>query len=112
MEAFTRNYRAGKGLADLDKVMENWNEWMDDNGAGNYFAMTLTPHYYGENTFDIGWLASWPSGEAMGRGTDLWMSKERPPRGRPSVSAVSKNEDSEDCGRLLHNPAKTQRLFR
>ena len=75
VETFTCNYRAGKGPADLDKVIGNWNEWMDDNGAEDYFAMTLTPHYFGENTFDVGWLGSWPSGEAMGRGTDMWMSK-------------------------------------
>lgn len=75
VETFTCNYRAGKGPADLDKVIGNWNEWMDANGAEDYFAMTLTPHYFGENTFDVGWLGSWPSGDAMGRGTDMWMSK-------------------------------------
>jgi len=75
VETYTCNYRADKGPADLDKVIGNWNKWMDDNGGEDYFAMTLTPHYYGENTFDVGWLGSWPSGDAMGRGTDLWMSK-------------------------------------
>lgn len=75
VETFTCNYREGKGPADLEKVIGNWNEWMDDNGAQDYFAMTLTPHYYGENTFDVGWLGSWPSGEAMGSGKDVWMSK-------------------------------------
>ena len=75
VETYTCNYRADKGPADLDKVIGNWNKWMDDNGAQDYFAMTLTPHYYGENTFDVGWLGSWPSGEAMGTGTDLWVSK-------------------------------------
>lgn len=75
VEAYTCNYRAGKVPADLDSVIENWNEWMDENGAEDYFAMTLTPHYYGENTFDVGWLGSWPSGDAMGRGTDTWMNK-------------------------------------
>ena len=75
VEIFTCNYRAGMGPADLDKVIENWNEWMDDNGREDYFAVTLTPHYYGENAFDVGWLGSWPSGEAMGTGTDLWLSK-------------------------------------
>jgi hypothetical protein len=75
VETYTCDYRAGKGPADLDEVIDNWNEWMDDVGGENYFAMTLTPHYYGENTFDVGWLGSWPSGEAMGQGTDTWMSK-------------------------------------
>jgi hypothetical protein len=75
VETFTCNYRAGQGPADLDNVIDNWNKWMDDNGAEDYFAVTLTPHYFGENTFDVGWLGSWPSGGAMGRGTDLWMAK-------------------------------------
>jgi hypothetical protein len=75
VDTFTCNYRAGKGPADLEQVIGNWNQWMDDNGAQDYFALTLTPHYYGENTFDVGWLGSWPSGEAMGRGTDTWLSK-------------------------------------
>ena len=47
VETYTCNYRAGKGPADLDQVIGNWNKWMDDNGAEDYFAMTLTPHYYG-----------------------------------------------------------------
>jgi hypothetical protein len=75
VETYTCNYRAGKGPTDLDQVIDNWNEWMDANGGTDYFAMTLAPHYYGENTFDVGWLGSWPSGEAMGRGTDTWMAK-------------------------------------
>ena len=75
VETFSCNYRADKGPADLEQVVGNWNQWMDDNGATDYFALTLTPHYYGENTFDVGWLGSWSSGEAMGSGKDLWMSK-------------------------------------
>ena len=37
VETFTCNYRDGMGPADLDKVIENWNEWMDDNGRGGLF---------------------------------------------------------------------------
>ena len=33
VETYTCNYRAGKGPADLDKVIDNWNQWMDDNGG-------------------------------------------------------------------------------
>lgn len=75
VETYTCNYRAGKGPADLDQVIDNWNDWMDANDGTDYFAMTLTPHYFGENTFDVGWLGSWPNGESMGRGTDMWMSE-------------------------------------
>lgn len=75
VETFTCNYRDGKGPGDLDEVIAGWNQWMDDNDRQDYFAVTLTPYYYGENTFDVGWLGSWPSGEAMGTGTDLWLNK-------------------------------------
>ena len=57
VETFTCNYRAGMGPADLDKVIENWNEWMDDNGREDYFAVTLTPHYTARMpSMSAGWV--------------------------------------------------------
>lgn len=77
VETWTCNYLDGKGAADLDAVIATWNEWMDDNDQDDYFAMTLTPQYFGEDTFDVGWLGSWADGEAMGSGTDFWMTEGR-----------------------------------
>jgi hypothetical protein len=75
VETFACNYLDGKGPADLDAVIENWNAWMNEHDQNDYFAVTLTPFYFGPDTFDVAWLGSWPGGEAMGRGQDLWVSQ-------------------------------------
>ncbi len=75
VETRTCDYLDGKGPGDLDKAIDNWNNWMDKNETSDYFAVTVVPYYFGENSFDVGWLGSWPSGEAMGRGTDQWVTK-------------------------------------
>lgn len=73
VEAYACNFNDGKGPADLAAVVAEWNEWMDDEGQTEYFAITLWPSYYGERNFDVGWLGSWPNGNAMGAGTDYWL---------------------------------------
>ncbi|MBT8103793.1 MAG: hypothetical protein KJO95_12540 [Gammaproteobacteria bacterium] len=73
VETYTCNYNEGKGPADLDKVIDGWSAYMDEQGADNYFAMTLTPHYFGAKTFDVGWLGSAMSAEELGAGADAWM---------------------------------------
>lgn len=75
VETWTCNYQDGKGPADLDAIVERWNAWMDEHDQHDYFAVTLTPFYFGPETFDVGWLGAWPGGEAMGRGVDLWVSE-------------------------------------
>ena len=75
VETFTCDYKDGKGPADLDAVIAEWNDWMDDNGQSDYFAATLTPQYFGERPFDVGWIGVWPDGNAMGAGTDLWITE-------------------------------------
>jgi len=74
VEAWTCNYRDGKGPGDLNKVIDEWNEWWDDKGLTSYFAATLTPYYFGEKSFDIGWLGAWSDGNAMGESLDVWMT--------------------------------------
>jgi hypothetical protein len=76
VEIFACKYNAGKGPADLDKVVARWNKFMDDNGVDNYAAWTLTPYYFGsEQDFDVLWLGASADGNAMGSGTQLWTSK-------------------------------------
>lgn len=75
VEAWTCDYVDGKGPADLDSVIAEWNAWMDAHDEHEYFAMTLTPFYFGENAFDVGWLGTWPNGQAMGRGMDRWVTE-------------------------------------
>jgi hypothetical protein len=75
VETWTCNYKEGQGPDDLDRVNAEWNDWMDDQGQTDYFAATLTPHYFGERLFDIGWLGAWTDGNAMGAGTDHWINE-------------------------------------
>ena len=74
-ETFTCSYLDGKGRADLDKVVAQWNKWMDDRDAGDYFAAVATPYYFGEWAFDIGWLGVWKDGTSMGTGTHAWINE-------------------------------------
>jgi hypothetical protein len=74
VETYTCDYNEGKGPADLDKVVKSWNDMMDKEGQGDYFAALITPVYYGEHMFDVGWLGAWRNGNAMGIGTDWWLS--------------------------------------
>ena len=75
VETWTCKYNEGKGRADLDEVVAEWNDWMDDEDQGDYFAALLTPYYFGEEMFDVGWVGVWRDGNAMGTGTDLWLSE-------------------------------------
>lgn len=72
VETWTCNYNDGQGPADLDKVIEGWNDYMDESGADNYFAMTLTPNYFGGETFHVGWLGTAPTAAELGAGADAW----------------------------------------
>lgn len=72
VETFTCSYRDGKSWVDLEKVVAEWNAWADDNDTSDYFAAVLTPQFFGEPTFDIGWIGVWPDGNAMGAGLHAW----------------------------------------
>jgi|GEM_PF-413907 len=75
VDTFTCSYNDGKGPGDLDKATANWNKWMDDQGADNYGAVTMTPYYHGDETFELGWLGFWTSQEAMGAGIDNYLAE-------------------------------------
>jgi len=74
VETFTCNYLDGKSPADLDAVIDEWNDWWDDKGLKSYFAATITPFYFGELAFDFGWLGAWTDGAAMGSSMDVWVN--------------------------------------
>jgi hypothetical protein len=75
VETFTCNYLEGKGPGDLDKVVDEWNAWWDEKGMHDYFAVTITPYYYSEKAFDIGWLGVFTDGNTMGSGLDTWTTE-------------------------------------
>ena len=70
VEAFVCHYNEGKGPDDLQDAIDAWNEWMDENGHHNYFALVVTPQYFGELNMDFGWLGTSPTGAELGAGTD------------------------------------------
>jgi hypothetical protein len=73
IEIFACNFEDGKGPDDLNTVTAKWNEWMDEEGAGDYFAAHMYPNYSTELGFDVGWIGGWRDGNAMGAGTDMWL---------------------------------------
>lgn len=74
-EVWTCSYNDGQGPDDLDEAVDAWTAYMDDNDVDNYAAWTLTKHYFSaEQDFDFIWLGAWADGNAMGSGTDMWIS--------------------------------------
>ncbi|MBT8078475.1 MAG: hypothetical protein KJO31_07840 [Gammaproteobacteria bacterium] len=61
-------YNEGKGPADLDAVVADWQEWVGTTEYDDDFsAWSLTKHYAGpEQEFDFLWLLAWRNGDAMG----------------------------------------------
>jgi hypothetical protein len=73
VEFFGCNYQDGKGLQDLKQVGEKFSKWSAKNDSG-YSAWILTPQFHTNLDMDVGWLGSWPDGNAMGKGMDTWMA--------------------------------------
>lgn len=78
VEFFACNFQDGKGMADLNNVIEKFKAYADQNDVG-YTAWTLTPQFTndGDDAFDVGWLGAWPDGNAFGKSQDNWMTKGR-----------------------------------
>lgn len=66
------NFQDGKGMDDLEKVNAKFNKWADKNDPG-YAAWIMVPNLHSGVDYDFGWLGSWPSGNAFGKGTDAFM---------------------------------------
>jgi len=74
VDTFACDYNEGKGPADLQQAIAGWNAWMDEQGATDYGAFTLTPYYFGEGSFEVAWLGYWTSQEGMGSGIDNYLA--------------------------------------
>jgi len=73
VEIYTCSFNDGKGMADLDAVVDEFNTYLDDNDVDDYAAWTLTKSYYGpEQEFDVIWLGAWTDGNAMGASRDTF----------------------------------------
>lgn len=76
VELYACTYIDGQGRADLNKVIDRWSEYADDNDIDDYAAWILTPFFYGaEQDFDVIWLGAYKDGNAMGKSLDNWISQ-------------------------------------
>ena len=72
VDMYTCTFREGKGFDDLDKLDARWKKWAAKNDPGQS-AWRLVPILRaGDQPFDVGYLASWTNGAAMGAGMDAW----------------------------------------
>ena len=75
VELYACTYNDDKGRADLNKVIDRWTKYANDNDMNDYAAWILTPFFYGpEQEFDILWLGAYKDGHAMGKGLDNWIA--------------------------------------
>ena len=71
VELFTCTYNDRQGPNNLDRVIDNWNAWADNNGTDEYAAWTLTPYYFGPNQeFDMIWMGAGKTAVALGQAQD------------------------------------------
>ena len=74
VEVYACKYNEGKTVADLNPIIDRWNEFADDNDLDNYAAWMLTPFFFTpEQDFDMLWLGAWSDGNAMGAGLQNWI---------------------------------------
>lgn len=74
VDTYTCNFVDGKSMTDLMDVVEEFNDWADDRDITNYYAALLTPQFFGERLFDVGWLGASADGNALGGIMDSWVT--------------------------------------
>ena len=75
IELFACSYADGKGPADLDAAVNDFNAWADKHDVTEYSAWTLVPYYAGpEQEFDVLWLGGTEKAAALGRIQDTWLA--------------------------------------
>lgn len=76
VELIACNYRDGKGMEDLLRVADRWNEWMDKEGRDDYWAFTLMPLFHSEEIdFDLVWAGGWADGASMAGSIEHWLAR-------------------------------------
>ncbi len=75
VELFTCTYNSRQDPDDLDKVIDKWNAWADENELDDYAAWTLTPYYFGpEQEFDVIWMGAGKTAVALGKSQDAYLA--------------------------------------
>ena len=67
----------GKSAEDLMEVVDDWNDWADDNELNAYSAWILNPIFKADSDFvrEAGWFGFTPNFTEMGKGLHAWMTK-------------------------------------
>jgi hypothetical protein len=75
VELYTCTFNNRQGPDNLDRVVDDWNEWADAREWNDYAAWTLTPYYYGpEQEFDVIWLGAGKDAVALGTAQEDFMA--------------------------------------
>ena len=69
------NFMDGKGMEDMMKYVEKWNEALGEGEGYNAYIMTPT-FTSGPNTPDFIWAGAWESMTSMGAGWDAYAANE------------------------------------
>ena len=73
VEGFGCNYAPGKDMNDLMRVVDEWNEYVDDSDV-QYSAWIFSTYFYSEEeTADFFWIGASPTWEELGKAQALMM---------------------------------------
>jgi hypothetical protein len=77
IESWGCQMNEGQSMSDLMKVVNDWNEWSDDNGIDAYSAWVLNPIFKANADFvrEAGWFGYAPNFTEMGKVMQTWMTK-------------------------------------
>ena len=76
VELFACKFNDGKSWSDLNAVIDQWNEFADDQDVEDYAAWTLVPQFYTtEQDFDFIWMGAYTDFNAMGSGMDMYAAE-------------------------------------
>lgn len=75
VETYTCDFNDGKAMPDLMRVIDEFNDWADDQDITGYYAAVVTPQFFGELAFDVAWLGAARDGNAMGKVQDAWVNE-------------------------------------
>ena len=79
VEGWGCNMNDGQSMNDLMKVVDDWNEWSDDQGISTYTAWVLNPIFNANADFvgDSIWFGYSPSFTEMGKTLQTWATEGR-----------------------------------
>ena len=69
---YSCTFRDGKTMADLDALDARFKKWADRNDKAQSAWRIVPLIRSSSEPFDVGYIASWNDGEAMGAGMDAW----------------------------------------